>query len=156
MTYSQRRPYEDEADEPVVKSLTRTEAEALRARLPKVSPWRVVAMQAVLGIVLAVLGGLATGSTAVAASVLYGAVVVVLPAALMARGATSLLTSRSPLTSAIGMLAWAGMKLALSVLLLALAVRVVQPLVWPALLVGLVMCLQVYWVALLWRGRSKN
>ena len=78
-------------------------------------------MQAVLGIVLAVLGGLATGSTAVAASVLYGAAVVVLPAALMARGATSLLTSMSPLTSAVGMLAWAGVKWRCRCSLLALA-----------------------------------
>jgi ATP synthase protein I len=27
----------------------------------------------------------------------------------------------------------------------------VQPLSWPALLVGLVVCLKMYWVALLWR-----
>jgi hypothetical protein len=32
----------------------------------------------------------------------------------------------------------------------------VQPLHWPALLVALVACLQVYWFALLVRGRPKN
>ena len=157
MAYSgQRAHYEDEADDPPLKRLTRTQAQALRARLPKVSPWRVVGAQAVLGVVVAASAWLFTGSVSVAMSALYGAFVVVLPAALMARGATSPLTSLSPLTSAVGMLVWTGVKMGLSVLLLALAVRVVQPLDWPALLVGLVVCLQVYWVALLWRGRSKN
>jgi len=34
---------------------------------------------------------------------------------------------------------------------LLLAPRVVQDLSWPALLAGLVLCIKVYWVALLWR-----
>jgi ATP synthase protein I len=29
----------------------------------------------------------------------------------------------------------------------------VQPLSWPALLVAMVLCMKVYWFALLWRGR---
>ena len=33
--------------------------------------------------------------------------------------------------------------------------KIVQPLVWPALLVGLVVCMKVYWVALLWRRRPN-
>jgi len=32
----------------------------------------------------------------------------------------------------------------------------VQPLSWPALLVALVLCIKVYWLALLWRGRPKT
>ena len=51
---------------------------------------------------------------------------------------------------------WAGVKMGASVLMLVLAPRIVQPLSWPALLVTLVLCMQVYWFALLWRGRSKN
>lgn len=155
MAYS-AKPYDDEASEPSFKTLSRADAEVIRASLPRVSPWRVVAAQAVLGAIVAALCGLVASSVAAAVSALYGALVVVLPAALMARGATSPLTSLSPLTSAVGMMVWTGMKMGLSVLLLALAVRIVQPLVWPALLVGLVACLQVYWVALLWRGHSKN
>ena len=42
------------------------------------------------------------------------------------------------------------------VALLALAPKLVQPLSWPALLVGLVVCIKVYWVALLWRRPAKN
>ena len=45
------------------------------------------------------------------------------------------------------------LKLLLAVGMLALAPRLVQPLSWPALLVAMVACLKVYWLALLWRGR---
>lgn len=41
----------------------------------------------------------------------------------------------------------------LAVAMLALAPRIVVPLSWPALLIGMVMCLKVYWLALLWRRR---
>ena len=50
------------------------------------------------------------------------------------------------------LLVWEAVKLALTVLLLALAPRLVAGLSWPGLLLGLVVCLKVYWLALLWRG----
>jgi ATP synthase protein I len=59
----------------------------------------------------------------------------------------------SPIGSAVSFMLWEGVKIALSVLLLILAVRIVQPLSWPALLAGLVVCIKVYWVALAWRRR---
>jgi len=34
-----------------------------------------------------------------------------------------------------------------------LAPKLVQPLSWPALLAGMALCMQVYWLALMWRGR---
>jgi ATP synthase protein I len=40
--------------------------------------------------------------------------------------------------------------------MLALAPKLVQPLSWPALLVGLVLCMKVYWLALSWRGRKVS
>ena len=77
---------DDERDEAQAwRPLTRHEAEALRASRPSVSPWRVVGVQVVVGLLL--------------------------------------------------------------------APRLVQPLSWPALLAGLVVCMKVYWIALLWRGR---
>jgi ATP synthase protein I len=48
---------------------------------------------------------------------------------------------------------WEVVKMAVSVLMLMLAPTLMQPLSWPALLVGLVVCIKVYWLALLWRGR---
>lgn len=150
-----RRGFDDEAEAPF-RALTKAEAAALRQREPALSPWRVVAAQAAFGAAIALLAWIVTGSRTVAASALYGAAVVVLPASLMARGATSPLTRLTPLTSAVGMMFWAVLKIGASVLMLVLATKVVQPLSWPALLVALVSCMQVYWLALLWRGRSKN
>ncbi len=87
-------------------------------------------------------------------SLLYGAATAVVPGALMARGMTSRLSSMAPGVSAVSFMSWELVKIGVSVAMLAFAGRVVQPLVWPALLVGLVVCIKVYWVALLWR-RAK-
>jgi ATP synthase protein I len=86
-----------------------------------------------------------------ALSAAYGGAVVALPGALMARGATSRLSSISPVVSAVSMLWWGLVKMALSVAMLALASRVVPGLLWPALLASMVLCMQSYWFALLWR-----
>jgi ATP synthase protein I len=48
---------------------------------------------------------------------------------------------------------WEVLKIAVSVVMLMLAPQILQPLSWPVLLVTLVVCIKVYWVALLWRGR---
>jgi len=138
------------------KPLTREEADRLRESDPPLSPWRVVATQGAVGGGLALLALLFTGSPVVAWSVLYGAATVVLPGALMARGMTSRLSSMSPGASAVSFMLWEMVKIAVSIAMLMLAPRLVQPLSWPALLVGLVLCMKVYWVALLWRGRRKN
>jgi len=156
VTPNTRRGYEDEADERPFKRLTRAEADALRARQPVLSPWRVVAAQAGLGAVIAAVAWLVSGSLEVAVSALYGALVVVIPAALMARGTTSRLSRLSVATSAFSVLLWSMVKIGTSVLMLVLAPRVVQGLSWPALLIALVLCMQIYWLALLWRGRSTN
>ena len=135
------------------KPLTREEAQALRAKDPPLSPWRVVGVQAAVGAVVALVALLLTGRQEVGWSALYGAATVVLPAALMARGMTSPLSSVSPLGSAVSFMLWEGVKIGVSVVLLILAARIVQPLSWPALLAGLVACIKVYWVALAWRRR---
>lgn len=144
-----------EAEDKKFKALTREEARALRAKEPPLSPWRVIGFQAVVGVVAALLAVLATARQEMAWSVLYGAATVVVPGALMARGMTSALTSVSPGSSAVSVMLWTLVKMTVSVAMLVLAPNIVQPLSWPALLVGLVLCLKVYVVALLWRGRIK-
>jgi ATP synthase protein I len=138
---------------PTVLALTREQAQALRERNPPLSPWRVVAVQAVVGVVVALLAGLLSGRQAVAWSALYGAAAVVLPAALMARGMTSPLSSVTLGASAVSFMLWEFVKIAVSVAMLVLAPKVVPGLSWLALLAGLVVCMKVYWFALLWRGR---
>lgn len=150
------REAEAAAERARFQPLTRAQAQALRERLPSLSPWRVVAVQAVVGGFVALLALALTGRPDWTLSVLYGAATVVLPAALMARGMTSRLSSMSPGVSAVSFMGWELVKIGASVALLVLAPKLVQPLSWPALLVGLVLCMKVYWVALLWRGATRN
>ncbi|MBA4178633.1 MAG: ATP synthase subunit I [Leptothrix sp. (in: Bacteria)] len=135
------------------KPLTREEAQALRHKDPPVSPWRVVAVQAAVGVAVALAALLLTGREEVGWSALYGAATVVVPGALMARGMTSRLSSMSPGASAVSFMLWEMVKIAVSIAMLVLAPKLVQPLSWPALLVALVLCMKVYWLALSWRGR---
>ena len=133
--------------------LTREQAQALRTQDPPLSPWRVIGVQAGVGMVVALLAMLVTRQQEFAWSALYGAATVVVPGALMARGMTSRLSSMSPGASAVSFMLWEMVKIGVSVAMLMLAPKLVQPLSWPALLVGLVVCMKVYWLALLWRGR---
>lgn len=146
-------PDESEPEEAPVRALTREEAQALVARSPSASPRRIVTVQAVLGVGLAALVWLVTGERAVGLSALYGAAVVVVPAGLMARGISGQSSSMSLGASAVGFMVWEFVKIVGSVAMLVLAPSVVQPLSWPALLVAMVLCLKVYWLALRWRGR---
>ena len=125
----------------------------MRAKNPSVSPWRVVGSQLAVGAAVAVVAWLLTSAASVVWSALYGAATAVLPGALMARGVTSRLTSVSPGASAVRVMFWSLVKIGVSVLMLLIAPRVIQPLSWPALLAALALCVQVYWLALLWRGR---
>jgi ATP synthase protein I len=147
---------EDGATAASFKALTREEAQALRAREPPLSPWRVIGVQGAVGAVAALLAWLLTGKAGAAWSVLYGAACVVVPGALMARGMTSRFSSMSPGNSAVSFMLWEMTKIAVSVVMLILAPRLVQSLSWPALLVGLVLCMKVYWLALLWRPGAQK
>ena len=148
--------WDDHQDEAAFQPLTRAEAQALRERQPQVPVWWVVAAQAAVGGVVVVLAWLVSGDRVVFASALYGAAVVVVPGALMARGMSSRISSVSPRASAVSFMLWEMVKIAVSVLMLALAPKIVQPLSWPALLVSLVVCMHVYLLALLWRRPAKE
>ena len=156
--------WDDEKNEPAgaapktqkFKALSREEAEILRAQDPPLSPWRVVGAQAGLGVVVALAALLFTGRQDVAWSALYGAATVVIPGALLARGMTSKLSSVSPGASAVSFMFWEAVKILVSLAMLALAPKLVQPLSWPALLVAMVLCMKVYWLALSWRGRKVS
>ncbi len=115
--------WDDPEHDAAVRPLTRAEAQAWRARHPQVPAWWVVAAQAAVGAVVAMLAWLIADDRAVWASALYGAAVV---------------------------------KIAVSVLMLVLAPKIVQPLSWPALLASLVVCMHVYLLALLWRRPEKK
>ncbi|HEX9720901.1 MAG TPA: ATP synthase subunit I [Ramlibacter sp.] len=146
-------------EEPPFKPLTAEEARRLREEHPLVSPWWVVAGQIVVGVVVALAAWALTGRQNVGWSAGYGALVVVIPAAIFARGLTGRFSSLNAVTAAVGFLVWEMVKIASSIALLAAAPRLVPELSWPALLVGLVLTIKVYWVALAYsprKGRAAN
>jgi ATP synthase protein I len=136
--------------------LTREQAQALRAANPPVSPWRVVAVQGAAGLVTAVCAAAVTGDPASGWSALYGAAAVTLPSAVMAYGMSRPVDGMSAGAGAARFVVWQVLKVLLTVALLVLAPWVVRPLEWLPLLAGLIVCLKVYWFALLWRGRPTT
>ena len=147
--------FSDDFADQAFKPLTRDEAQALRVKQPTVSPWRVVGVQAAVGLLcvivaLTFLGG-GDGQHGTAWSALYGAAAVVLPSALLARGMTR--RADSPTAAAMGLMFWETIKITAAVAMLVIAARVMPQLNWSALLVTMVVCSQVNWFALLWRGR---
>ena len=143
--------YADEAQDPPFKTLSREEAQALRASLPQVSPWRVVAAQAVAGLLCTAIAWLVTQRSGAAWSALYGALAVALPGALLARGMTR--RAGSAVAAAAGFLFWEMLKIGVAIAMLVIAAKVVPGLSWPVLLLTMVVCMKVNWVALLWRAR---
>ena len=130
--------------------LSRAEAHALRARLAVVSPWRVIAVQAAAGVLCVAVAWLASGSEAFAASALYGAAAVVLPQAVLARGVTRA-PAGNPASAVFTFLVWDLAKIGLAVAMLVAANKVISHPSWPALLVTMVVCMKVSWLALLWQ-----
>jgi ATP synthase protein I len=144
----------------VFKPLTRQEAAALRKDNPSVSPWEVLAGQLAAGVLLAVLvGAIAEGVAGKASlgwSVLYGALAVVVPGALFARGIMSKVSSLNPGAAVAGFFLWEMVKVGLTIAMLFAAPRLVPDLSWPAMLVGLVVTMKVVWLLLLLRARPKK
>ena len=142
---------EAEAEESDFKPLTAQEAEQWRRRNPPISVWRVVAGQALVGMLVALVAWVLTGRASVGWSAAYGALAVVVPAALFARGVLRHKASIHPRAAMVGFFGWEIAKIVLTVALLAAAPRLVPGLSWIALLVGMVITMKTYWVALLVR-----
>ena len=138
----------DLQEEQAFKSWTAQEVQQLRLTMPLLSVWRVVGVQVLVGAVAALLARWITGQSVVAMSVAYGALAVVVPAALFARGMTSPASSMNVGSAVFGFLLWEIVKIGLTLAMLLLAPRVVLQVSWPAMLVGLVLTMKVYWVAL--------
>jgi len=142
-------------DEVPFKPLTAEEARQLREANPPVSPWWVVAGQIVVGLVVALAAWALTGKQNVGWSAGYGALAVVIPAAIFARGLTGRFSSLNAGTAAVGFMLWEMVKIASSIALMVAAPKLVADLNWPALLVGLVLTMKVYWVALAYVPKKR-
>lgn len=144
-------PWQDEPDAEAedFKPLTSEEVQALRRRIPPVSVWRIVAGQAAVGVLVALLAWWLSGQARVGWSAGYGALCVVVPAVIFARG----VTRGGPAAGAGGamtrLFGWELVKLVLSVVMLVAAPRLIKDLSWLALLGGMVVVMKTYWIALL-------
>jgi ATP synthase protein I len=146
MTRIQPEDLEETPDD--FQPLTAEQVRELRVRQPLLSVWRVVAAQALMGLVLALLVWLVTGRLAAVYSAVYGTLAVIVPAALFARGLTSRVASMNAGSAVFGFFLWEMVKIGLTVAMLIAAPRLVNELSWPAMLVGLVVTMKVYWLAL--------
>ena len=146
----------DGLEEQDFKPLTKQEAQALRAIDPAVSPWWIVGLQCLAGLVVSLVAWGVSGKASVAWSAAYGALAVIIPAALFARGLMSQFSSINAATASFGFFWWEAVKMAVSSAMLAAAPRVIENLSWLALLAGLFVTLKMYWLALLKRPKPKQ
>lgn len=137
------------------KPLTAQEAQDWRQRHPQLSVWRIVVVQAVAGVLVSLAAWLVTGRAVAGWSAAYGALSVVLPAALFARA----VVRRRPGGAAaamVGIFGWELVKLVLCIAMLAAAPKLIPGLSWLALLAGLVVVMKTYWVALIVRSSVRK
>lgn len=139
-------------EEEVFETLTADQARQWRERHPPLSLKRMLMLQLLAGVLVTIAAGLWSGQARVAWSAAYGAMAVLLPAALAARGmARWAVPGATPGAALTGLLLWEMIKLLLTVVLLLAAPGVLGNPSWLALLAGMVVVLKIYWVALWWR-----
>jgi ATP synthase protein I len=146
----------DEDDVLSLKRLTKQEAQSLRELQPPLSPWRIVRLQVLVGIVVTALVWFVTMKSSAAWSAAYGALSVVIPGVLFARGLMSQFSSINAMTAGFGFFVWEAVKIAVSVAMLVAAPKLVADLDWLVMLVSLIVTMKVYWVALLMRPKLKQ
>lgn len=135
--------------------LTAEQAKALRERSPSISPWWVVAGQVLVGVVLTLAAWMLTASQAIAWSAASGALAVVLPAALFARGVTGQFASVNAGSAVMSFFVWEMVKIFFTVGVMFGAYRLVAGLSWPVMLVSLVLTMKVYWIALAFKRKPR-
>lgn len=146
MTRMQPADIENSPDD--FQPLTAEQARELRVSQPLLSVWRVLAAQALIGLLVALLVWFVTARMAAVYSAVYGALAVILPAALFARGLTGQVSSLNAGAAVFGFFLWEMVKIGLTIAMFIAAPRLVNDLSWPAMLVGLVVTMKVYWLAL--------
>jgi len=145
-----------EAADSAYTPLTAEQAKLLREQNPPVSPWWVIAAQLGVGLLLVLAAWVLTGRSNEAWSTAYGALVVIVPSALFAWGLMNQRSVINTVMGGFGFVVWEAIKIAASIAMLFAASHLVADLDWLALLIGLIVTLKVYWVALLMRRKRKT
>lgn len=144
------------ANTPKPVALTAAEAAVLRKRIARFSPWHVIAVQGLVGLLVVAVAGLAFGKPIWAFSAAYGALAVILPAMLFARGLSRQRNAHAPAAALAGMFVWEMVKILLTLAMLFAAPRVVTDVSWLALLAGFVVTMKASWLAMLWQHRRQS
>ncbi len=147
---------EDDDQDSDFKPLSADEARQWREVNPQVSVWRILAMQAFVGCLVAMAAWALTGRPSAGWSAAYGGLAVLVPAALFARGVLRHRTGQIPGIAMLRFFGWEMVKIVLTVAFLAAAPRVVVGLSWLALMAGMVLTLKTYWVALFVQSRKSK
>jgi len=145
-----------ESDEEEFKPLTPEEAKKVRILNPPLSLWRVVAWQAGVGVGVALVTWMVTGNARMFWSAGYGALAVVFPAAVFARGLSKQTSALHGSAALGGFFVWELVKIGLTVAMLIAAPKLIDGLNWLVLLAGFVVTMKVYWVAMWFRPARKN
>ena len=137
------------------KPLTHEEAAALRPKIVGISPWGVIGVQAVAGLLLVLLVWGLTKQLAWSVSAGYGVLAVVLPAMFFARGVIRGRRATTAPQALAGVFFWEAVKIVLTLVMLVLAPKVVLNLNWLALLAGFVVTMKASWLAMFWLHKRK-
>ena len=129
------------------KPLTRQEAEIVRSRIQPVSMVQVLAVQVVTGVLVTMISWVVTGRQSVGWSAFYGALAVIVPATLFARGLSRQKAVLGAGSALVGFFVWELVKIGTTVAMLLVAPRLISQLSWLALLAGFVVTMKVYWLA---------
>lgn len=133
--------------EPELAPWTAGQVQQWRRGKQKLDVRRLFLWQLAFGVLTAVICGVLAGQSS-AWSAAYGAVCVLLPGALFARG---VLRPAPVGVAVVNFFVWEAVKLALTLALLALAPKLITGLVWPALLAGLIVTMKASWLAMMLR-----
>ncbi len=138
---------------PEIRTLSKEEAAAVKVSNPPLNPWRVVGWQVLVVLISALLMLILTRRLGWMCSLVWGGLCVVVPSSVFARGLMSRATLMNAGSATAGFFLWEVVKIGLTLAMLFAAPRVMQvlgqDLSWPTMLVGLVVTMKVYWLALL-------
>jgi ATP synthase protein I len=139
-------------DAKLITDQTKIRAEILPQMGGSVSPRVVVTLQFVVGAAITLVAWVWTGMQESAMSAACGSLAVVIPAAIFARGITSKFAVANAGSAVASFFVWELVKVLLTVAILLSAHRYVDGLSWPIMLIGLVVTMKVYWLALGFKG----
>jgi ATP synthase protein I len=146
---------DEEIKEEVYQRYSPQQAEQLRKTNPSISPWRVVLWMLVAAVVIG-LTSLSLFDLPTALSAAYGSLAVAIPAAVLARGMTSPLSRMNAVSGAMAFMLWEMVKIGLSIGMLMLAPSLIASLNWPALLIGLILTMKVYFLAAIYKPKATG